>query len=95
MKLLFKKMLTVFLYSFKQLNDLKALWLPVVAIGNFMFILLYRLANAYESEQYKVKKKWTNSFYLHFSSFQEGLIIRGVKLYSTDMPSKIAQAHNR
>lgn len=57
MKLLFKKMLTVFLYSFKQLNDLKALWLPVVAIGNFMFILLYRLANAYESEQYKVKKK--------------------------------------
>lgn len=66
MKLLFKKMLTVFLYSFKQLNDLKALWLPVVAIGNFMFILLYRLANAYESEQYKVKKKMNQLFLLAF-----------------------------
>ena len=41
------------------------------AKGNFIFIILYKLANAFENKQHKVKKKKKSSFYLHFSSFQK------------------------
>lgn len=75
----------------------KSLRPPVDVIGNFIFFILYKLANAFENKQHEVKtnKQAKIDFYLHFSSFQKSLIRRGVELCSPDTSSKIAQAHNR
>lgn len=70
---------------------------PVVTIGNFIFMILYKLANAFENKQHKVKKKKPNKtlFTCISAAFRRSIVRRGVELCSTDMPSKIAQANNR
>lgn len=43
----------------------------MVGIGNFIFITLCKLANAFADKQCKVSKESQTSFYSHFCSFQE------------------------